>query len=133
MLRKVYLSVYNLFQVALWSYVIGRLLLLVALYDRELIWKELSSPIWIAQTVAPLEVVHSLIGFTGGGMLPSIAQIFGRNFLLMAVLPYVPEIHNNAFLPSLIFMWGSIELVRYPFLRSSSVEHQLWSSHLAEI
>lgn len=59
---KIYLLLYNFNNTCLWSIVLGRALINVALGGTETVVKEMGDFVFFTQTIALLEIVHSLTG-----------------------------------------------------------------------
>jgi len=67
-----------------------------------------------AQTLALLEIIHSLLGIAGGGAATVSVQVLGRNLVLFGVLKPSPPSHHSVFLFPLILSWSVSDLIRYP-------------------
>lgn len=113
---KLYLTAYNLVQAVGWYYVFGRTAgHLLTGGHHEQTWQLVASVVVALQWASCLEVVHVALGLVPGGLLPSLAQVVGRNHLLLVALQPIHEVHTHWLVTALFLSWSAIELVRYPF------------------
>lgn len=117
---KFYLVLYNLVSCASWSYV------LYLTYNHVLqtgaaegIWRVIEHPLKLAQTMAVLEIVHSLIGLVRSPVFTTAAQVYSRLFLVWLILHLENVSHYSATeswaVVSLMTAWGITEIIRYSF------------------
>ncbi|XP_073244120.1 very-long-chain (3R)-3-hydroxyacyl-CoA dehydratase-like isoform X2 [Porites lutea] len=82
------------------------------------------------QLAAFLEVVHPLIGIVKTGVMAPFMQVFGRNLVLFLVVVPNEELHKQATVFGLFFVWSLIEVIRYPFYTSQvlgiKIEPLIW-------
>lgn len=117
-----YLFGYNIFMVLGWTMILGRTL---ALFDA------VSFPIFalpilkFIQTVAYLEVLHSMSGLVRSPWLMSLLQTTGKNFVVWFAMNYgeFTEFQMN-FVILLIFCWSFTEIIRYLFYALKLCNHE---------
>ena len=109
-----YLLAYNFLSCFSWLYV---LFLLVRSYlnNTKAIYEVLSLPLYFAQSLAILEIVHSITRLVRAGLLTTFLQVISRLFLLWGVLYLVPDVQANTSSLVMIFAWGLVEVPRYLF------------------
>ncbi|OMJ30355.1 Very-long-chain (3R)-3-hydroxyacyl-CoA dehydratase 1 [Smittium culicis] len=115
---KNYLIAYNVVSAALWGYV------LVASANHILSGKSHSNLFGVVghklisiQTLASLEIVHSILGFVSSGVITTMSQVYSRLMLVWGILYLLPfiGIFDQVGVPMLIFAWSITETIRYPF------------------
>eukprot|EP01125_Pyxidicula_operculata_P019944 TRINITY_DN7262_c0_g1_i1.p1 TRINITY_DN7262_c0_g1~~TRINITY_DN7262_c0_g1_i1.p1 ORF type:complete len:203 (+),score=2.64 TRINITY_DN7262_c0_g1_i1:2-610(+) len=116
-LLSIYLAAYNFVQFLLWLLIFSTLV--VGSYHNSsnalyMAW-DVSLIVKFAQIVGLLEIIHSVAGFTKGGVVPTLIQSAGRNSLLFAILNNIPQLHTSSAMYLLFLCWSTIEIVRYPF------------------
>ena len=67
------------------------------------------------ESLALLEVVHSLSGVVRAPFLTTFLQVFQRCLVLWGICYPVPAARSHAGFALMALAWGSIEVVRYPF------------------
>ncbi|EGC32165.1 hypothetical protein DICPUDRAFT_89327 [Dictyostelium purpureum] len=66
------------------------------------------------QILAFLEIFNVLLGITKSSVGPTLAQVLGRNHVLLVALIFVPEVYTHWGVALMFFIWGLSELIRYP-------------------
>lgn len=123
LLAKAYLTLYNLTQLAGWSYIALKALQAtpecLEKNDFSQIWRAVRQPMLIFQTFMLMEVVHAFLGIVRSSALNNLLQIASRVFIVHAVYVLVldkatqPWITIAALL--ITYAWTITELVRYKF------------------
>jgi len=73
------------------------------------------SPFKFIQLLQFLEIMHPLFGYTKSSVLQSFLQIGGRAFVLFFMIDAEPRMQTKPVVFYLFLIWGSIEIVRYPY------------------
>ncbi|KAG0715922.1 Very-long-chain (3R)-3-hydroxyacyl-CoA dehydratase 3 [Chionoecetes opilio] len=117
-LKKVYLFLYNL-----WQFV-GFFYLTVVTCTRYL--KEGQDSMagtyaavgWMMRLcllTQLLEVLHPIVGYTRGSVLPALVQVFGRSVIFFCLIESEERMQTKPAIFYLFLVWSFIELVRYPY------------------
>jgi very-long-chain (3R)-3-hydroxyacyl-CoA dehydratase len=133
-----YLLAYNTLSLTLWSTVTLRALLLIpTLLAHQKLYGLLDALLPLltyVQSLAVLEIIHSLLGLVRASPLTTLMQVSSRLFLVWGVLQPYPQIVStvNTFkrhvagLPGgqyafagLLVAWGVTEIIRYGFFAYS--------------
>eukprot|EP01112_Ceratiomyxa_fruticulosa_P009915 TRINITY_DN2602_c0_g1_i4.p1 TRINITY_DN2602_c0_g1~~TRINITY_DN2602_c0_g1_i4.p1 ORF type:complete len:241 (+),score=43.00 TRINITY_DN2602_c0_g1_i4:46-723(+) len=123
-LSTLYLISYNLLQTVAWYYIVLKIAWLF--FERgfsqySTIYKEIEPMLLCVQIAGILESVHVTLGLVKSSLIPTLGQFLGRNMVLIGGLYFIPEVQGHWAVPALLFVWGLIELVRYPFYLSSLI------------
>ncbi|KAF2973942.1 hypothetical protein EK904_001801 [Melospiza melodia maxima] len=81
----------------------------------------ISDMMYFCQTLALMEIMNSLIGLVKSPLIPSIVQIFGRNFVLFVILGTLEEMQSKPVVFFIFYFWSIIELFRYPYYMLSCI------------
>ncbi|XP_015791406.1 very-long-chain (3R)-3-hydroxyacyl-CoA dehydratase [Tetranychus urticae] len=126
---RLYLTAYNLVQFIGFSsvtyYLLHALLFDSNIISAKQIYQAISPRFTFFQTLQFIEVLHVLIGLTGGSPLISFVQIGGRNLILHILINDIAAVQSKWFVPWLILAWSSIECFRYPFYISSLLNYKI--------
>ncbi|CDJ67375.1 protein tyrosine phosphatase-like domian-containing protein, putative [Eimeria necatrix] len=79
------------------------------------LWPELESPLFFAQSLAVMEIVHSLMGLVRSSVMTTIMQVFSRLQLVWLLFPTVPSSRHPVALLTCVAAWSCAELLRFPF------------------
>ncbi|XP_045450360.1 very-long-chain (3R)-3-hydroxyacyl-CoA dehydratase [Melitaea cinxia] len=117
-LKKVYLVLYNLFQLIGFVYVLSVMAIRYAKLDYDSVadtYEHVGPAVKFLQLMMYLEVMHPLFGYTKGGVLVPFMQVSGRAFILFVLIDSEPRMQTKPVVFYLFLMWSTIEIVRYPF------------------
>jgi len=126
--RAFYLVIYNLMQAGMFIYITSVLLSRVILNGMGAFaeaYDAVSDILASCQLAAFLEVIHPVFGIVKTGVLAPFMQVFGRNLVLFLVVVAHEELHKQAVVFGLFFVWSLIEVVRYPFYASQVVNKRI--------
>ncbi|ETN66498.1 ptpla domain protein [Anopheles darlingi] len=114
---KAYLVLYNLTQLAGWSYIFVKFVTHFFLRGHGLngLWREVGSATFFFQMLAPLEVVHAAIGIVPSNVPMTFLQVFGRCMVVAGAIEGTPTGQQSPGLPLALFCWSSTEIVRYAY------------------
>jgi len=117
-LTRLYLLAYNVIAIFAW-YRVGFLTLkhlhASGLSDIGAFWSSVKVPLQIAQSMAILEILHSLLGLIKSPLTTTGAQVISRLQLLWVVWLFVEESHQSVYCLTTVLAWTCVELIRYPF------------------
>lgn len=114
-LRKVYLTLYNLFMFCGFLYVS---LILCIRYLRDgqdffpHVYETVGSVMCCFQLLQFLEVLHPIFGYVRGSPLMPFLQIAGRCFVLIVTVQHEPRIQKMPVIFYLFLVWCAIEVIR---------------------
>ena len=126
--RIFYLMVYNVMQGGFYLYITSVLLSRVIFHGTDAFaeaYDAVSDVLASCQLAAFLEVINPLLGLVKTGVLAPFMQMFGRNMVLFLVVVAHKELHKQAAVFGLFFVWSLIEVVRYPFYASQVVSKRI--------
>ncbi|KAF4804207.1 Very-long-chain (3R)-3-hydroxyacyl-CoA dehydratase [Turdus rufiventris] len=81
----------------------------------------ISDMMYFCQTLALMEIMNSLIGLVRSPVIPSVMQIFGRNFVLFVILGSLEEMQSKPVVFFIFYFWSITELFRYPYYMLSCI------------
>ena len=92
-----YLLVYNLLAAASWAYVLFLILQHFAIQGRSIqtLYDVISTPLYFAQSLAILEVFHSMLGFVSSPVVTTVMQVYSRLQLVWGIFYIVPESRHH--------------------------------------
>jgi very-long-chain (3R)-3-hydroxyacyl-CoA dehydratase len=118
--KNSYLIAYNTLSACLWSIVLSRTILLTCTAGPERIYPTIGDFVKWTQTLAGLEILHSLIGIVRTPVLTTLMQVASRFLLVWGIVDQFPnlvmktEIGPWAY-ASMLLAWSFTEVVRYTF------------------
>ncbi|KAF5265579.1 hypothetical protein FOXYS1_3606 [Fusarium oxysporum] len=142
--NKAYLIFYNFISAVLWSVVLGRTAMLVSAYGPEYVYPNTGQYTKWTQTLAGLEVLHSLLGMilllldivvyinikcrpTGvvrAPLMTTLMQVASRFLLVWAIVDVFPFLALSPFYSSMLIAWSVTEIIRYSFFALSLSGYQ---------
>jgi very-long-chain (3R)-3-hydroxyacyl-CoA dehydratase len=138
--NKAYLIFYNSVSALLWSVVLGRTVMLLGLHGPEYVYPNVGEFTKWTQTLAGLEVLHSLlgtiyfysldleyytnmypsdIGVVRAPLFTTLMQVSSRFLLVWAVVDVFPFLALSPFYSSMLIAWSVTEIIRYSFFALS--------------
>jgi len=114
--RSAYLYVYNVTCCLLWIVVMAQ----VALhFYRGLpvatLYAYVSTVLLLAQSLALLEVVHSILGVVASNPMSTLMQVSSRLMLVYGVIYIIPTSREHWEFVLMILSWAAVEIPRYAF------------------
>ncbi|KAG5362137.1 putative very-long-chain (3R)-3-hydroxyacyl-CoA dehydratase [Yarrowia sp. C11] len=110
-----YLTLYNSISAFLWFAVFARLVILLPLVGYDYVSGGLRDFLIGVQTLAGLEIFHSLFGLVRSPLQTTVMQIFSRFALVWGVLYQYPETGSDLFFTFMVLAWSITEVIRYSF------------------
>lgn len=75
----------------------------------------ISDVMFFCQILAAVEVLNAAFGVVRTGVVPTLIQVVGRNFILFIVFGSLEQMHNKPVVFFVFYLWSAIEIFRYPF------------------
>ncbi|KAL8443001.1 hypothetical protein Emed_006995 [Eimeria media] len=75
-------------------------------------WPAIERPLFFAQSLAVLEVIHALLGLVRSSVTTTLMQVFSRLQLVWLLFPAVPASRDNVALVTCVAAWSFAELLR---------------------
>ncbi|KAH7489707.1 hypothetical protein FOMA001_g2840 [Fusarium oxysporum f. sp. matthiolae] len=122
--NKAYLIFYNFISAVLWSVVLGRTAMLVSAYGPEYVYPNTGQYTKWTQTLAGLEVLHSLLGVVRAPLMTTLMQVASRFLLVWAIVDVFPFLALSPFYSSMLIAWSVTEIIRYSFFALSLSGYQ---------
>lgn len=121
--KRAYLVAYNGVSALLWSVVLGRTLAVLAGNGLDkgpaLVYPAVGEWTKWTQTLAALEVVHSLLGIVRAPLFTTLMQVSSRFALVWGAVHTYPLIAASPAYSSMLLAWSVTEVVRYLFFALS--------------
>ncbi|XP_045588602.1 very-long-chain (3R)-3-hydroxyacyl-CoA dehydratase [Procambarus clarkii] len=117
-LKKVYLMLYNLWQLVGFIYVMS---VMSTRYLRdgpdsmEGTYEAVGWMMHLCLMTQFLEVLHPIVGYTKGSVFEAIVQIGGRGIIFFCLIEGEERMQTKPVIFYLFLVWSLIELVRYPY------------------
>uniref|UniRef100_V5HPA3 Very-long-chain (3R)-3-hydroxyacyl-CoA dehydratase n=1 Tax=Ixodes ricinus TaxID=34613 RepID=V5HPA3_IXORI len=116
--RRVYLFLYNLFQFVGFLYIF---LVMLIRYSRdgdrsmEGTWEAVGKAMRLVILLQGLEILHPLLGYTGGSALHPFVLVGGRMLMVFVMIDAEPRMHTKPAVFALFGTYALVELFRYPY------------------
>ena len=130
-LVRYYLLAYNFASCLLWSYVWLLIVhhLLTAPHPVQTLYAHIHRPLQLVQSLAALEVVHSLLGLVRSPVLTTAIQVSSRLFIVWGVAHLAPPARTSLGFALCTLSWATVEPPRYLFyalsLLGAGIPHAL--------
>jgi very-long-chain (3R)-3-hydroxyacyl-CoA dehydratase len=149
MLNKAYLSLYNLFGLAGWGYILFVVTGLAAEGRLKQLWQEHEWTVKIVQGAAVLEIAHAGLGLVRSPMSRTFIQVFSRLAIVWGAhdplykYPFTPfpkpkgceltlesgpectEERNQMVIAATLVTWSIAELIRYSFYLFNTIDPKI--------
>ncbi|KAL6076165.1 Very-long-chain (3R)-3-hydroxyacyl-CoA dehydratase [Balamuthia mandrillaris] len=125
--KEAYIVTYNLVQFCGWLWVLWSLEYQFFIKDGGFadaprpLWSYVALPLQIFQTLAVLEVFHSMLGIVRTPVATTLIQVTSRVFLVWGIAQWVPTAQNHLMLAIMVASWSVTEVVRYLFYALNTV------------
>lgn len=136
-LKLSYLLIFNLFQFMGYSIILATTLLhfyhtrsatekddptTTATPTTATLFSILGPKMMVCQSLAVLEIFHSLLKWVKSPPLPSIIQVSGRGVIMFLLLLPEERLHDKQVVYYLFAAWSAVEVIRYPYYILSLLE-----------
>ena len=114
-LIRTYLVAYNLLSCLLWSYVWLLTVhhLLTAPHPIQTLYSRIHRPLQVTQSLAALEIVHSLLGLVRSPVLTTAIQVSSRLFIVWGITHIAPPTQTTLGFTLAALSWATVEPPRY--------------------
>ena len=114
-LIRAYLVAYNVVSCLLWSYVWLLIVhhLLTAPHPVQSLYGHIHRPLQLTQSLACLEIVHSLLGLVRSPLLTTVLQVSSRLFIVWGVAYIAPPTRTTLGFTLATLSWATVEPPRY--------------------
>ncbi|SPO04484.1 related to protein tyrosine phosphatase-like protein (putative anti-phosphatase); pepino protein; pasticcino protein pas2 [Cephalotrichum gorgonifer] len=115
-----YLFVYNFLSSVLWFTVFSRTLTHGIRFGFEGVYPGVGLFARVTQTLATLEITHSLTGLVRAPLMTTLMQISSRILLVWGVTYPFPELAASPAYTTMLLAWSVTEVIRYSFFAAST-------------
>lgn len=112
---KSYLIAYNSLSAFFWGCILVRLLILFPLVGFKFVSGGVADFTKWVQTIALLEVVHSILGLVKSPILTTLMQIASRLLLVWGIVGIFPDVGVFPAYTTMVFAWSVTEVIRYSY------------------
>lgn len=117
-LKTGYLFMYNLVQFLGFSWMFVNMTVRLFIFGQDSLYDTfhtMSDVMFFCQILAVVEVLNAAFGAVRTGVVPTVMQVVGRNFILFIILGSLEEMHSRPVVFFVFYLWSTIEIFRYPF------------------
>uniref|UniRef100_A0A8C4DU13 Very-long-chain (3R)-3-hydroxyacyl-CoA dehydratase n=1 Tax=Dicentrarchus labrax TaxID=13489 RepID=A0A8C4DU13_DICLA len=117
-LKTGFLFIYNLVQFLGFSWIFVNMTVRLFIFGQDSLYDTfhtISDVMFFCQILAAVEVLNAAFGVVRTGVIPTLIQVVGRNFILFIIFGSLEEMHNRPVVFFVFYLWSSIEIFRYPF------------------
>ncbi|CAB1446774.1 unnamed protein product [Pleuronectes platessa] len=117
-LKTGYLFLYNLVQFLGFSWIFVNMTVRLFIFGEESLYdtfNSISDVMFFCQILASVEVLNAAFGVVKTGVVPTLIQVVGRNFILFIIFGSLEEMHHQPVVFFVFYLWSGIEIFRYPF------------------
>ncbi|KHN99493.1 protein tyrosine phosphatase [Metarhizium album ARSEF 1941] len=118
-LKNAYLIFYNSASAVAWSVVLGRTIAALYLRGPAAVYAAVGEWTKWTQTVAVLEILHSLLGIVRAPVSTTTMQVLSRLLLVWPVVNTWPFLALSPFYTSMLVAWSVTEVARYSYFALS--------------
>ncbi|KAJ9154926.1 Very-long-chain (3R)-3-hydroxyacyl-CoA dehydratase [Pleurostoma richardsiae] len=111
--KRAYLISYNALSALLWSVVFGRVVAMLLLRGPQLVYPVVGEWTKWTQTLAALEIVHSLLGVVRAPIMTTAMQVASRFALVWGAVTFYPSVAGSPAYSTMLLAWSSTEVIRY--------------------
>jgi very-long-chain (3R)-3-hydroxyacyl-CoA dehydratase len=117
MLKKLYLLGYNLASCLGWAYV-WYLGVLSLKNDPTNFWSKVGEPLTIVQSLAFMEIIHSILRIVPSPIMSTFPQVFSRLFLLWGFSKSFEKAQGHWSIYLMVLSWASVKFLDIYFMLS---------------
>ncbi|KAM9854984.1 very-long-chain (3R)-3-hydroxyacyl-CoA dehydratase isoform 1-T1 [Aulostomus maculatus] len=117
-LKTGFLFIYNLVQFLGFSWIFVNMTVRLIMFGQDSLYDTfhtMSEVMFFCQILASVEVLNAAFGVVKAGVVPTLIQVVGRNFILFIIFGSLEEMHNKPVVFFVFYLWSTIEIFRYPF------------------
>ncbi|KAI5928445.1 tyrosine phosphatase-like protein [Camillea tinctor] len=114
--KNAYLILYNAVSAGLWAVVLGRVIATNLTQGHEAVYPSVGEFCKWTQTLAGMEVLHSLFGIVRAPLITTFMQVFSRYALVWGIADQFPALAaGSPAYSSMLVAWATTEVVRYSY------------------
>ncbi|XP_037110884.1 very-long-chain (3R)-3-hydroxyacyl-CoA dehydratase isoform X6 [Syngnathus acus] len=113
-----FLFTYNLVQFLGFSWIFVNMTIRLLKFGEDSVYDTfhtISGVMFFCQILAAVEVLNAAFGLVRTGVIPTLIQVLGRNFVLFIIFGCLEEMQNKPVVFFVFYLWSAIEIFRYPF------------------
>ncbi|KAI9678587.1 MAG: hypothetical protein M1817_005644 [Caeruleum heppii] len=133
--RGQYLVLYNFLSALLWFSILGRVVMLVPLVGTSHVYGGVGHFAKWTQTLALLEIGHSLLGLVRSPLSTTMLQVSSRLMLVWGIVDRFPDLAQSPAYSSMLLAWSITEVIRYAYfvmvLRGGVPDFLAWLRYVA--
>ncbi|KAI1433413.1 tyrosine phosphatase-like protein [Xylaria sp. CBS 124048] len=114
-LKNGYLVLYNTVSAILWLTVLGRIVSVNVVSGPHLAYPAVGEFCKWTQTLAGMEVLHSLFGIVRAPWFTTFMQVFSRYAIVWGITGFFPQLGASPAYSSMLVAWSITEVIRYSF------------------
>ncbi|KAI0476946.1 tyrosine phosphatase-like protein [Xylaria cf. heliscus] len=114
-LKNGYLILYNALSAVLWLTVLGRIAGVNVVRGHQLAYPAVGEFCKWTQTLAGMEVLHSLFGIVRAPLFTTFMQVFSRYAIVWGITDLFPQLGSSPAYSSMLVAWSVTEVVRYSY------------------
>lgn len=117
-LKTGFLFVYNLVQFLGFSWIFVNMTVRLFIFGQDSLYDTfhtISDVMFFCQILAAVEVLNAAFGIVRTGVIPTLIQVVGRNFILFIIFGSLEKMHHRPVVFFVFYLWSAIEIFRYPF------------------
>ncbi|XP_061531914.1 very-long-chain (3R)-3-hydroxyacyl-CoA dehydratase isoform X2 [Phycodurus eques] len=117
-LKTGFLFTYNLVQFLGFSWIFVNMTIRLLTFGQDSFYDTfhtISGVMFFCQILAAVEVLNAAFGVVRTGVIPTLIQVLGRNFILFVIFGCLEEMQNKPVVFFVFYLWSAIEIFRYPF------------------
>ncbi|PSR94609.1 tyrosine phosphatase-like protein [Coniella lustricola] len=118
-IKRIYLVVYNALSAALWFVVLSRTAQTFVAKGPEAVFPAVGEWTKWTQTLAGLEILHSVLGVVRAPLMTTLMQVSSRFALVWGAVHFYPSIAASPAYSSMLLAWSTTEVIRYTFFALS--------------
>jgi very-long-chain (3R)-3-hydroxyacyl-CoA dehydratase len=123
--KTLYLIIYNTISTLLWSTILARVLLTASSHGFSSVYPTTGSFVKYTQTLAGLEILHSLLGIVRAPLFTTFMQVASRFLLVWGIVDQFPQLATDGLHGGsvayccMLVAWSVTEVIRYAFFALS--------------
>ncbi|KAI0874689.1 tyrosine phosphatase-like protein [Hypoxylon argillaceum] len=110
-----YLVLYNAVSAMLWMTVLGRVVGINVIRGPQFAYPVVGEFCKWTQTLAGMEVLHSLFGVVRAPLFTTVMQVFSRYAIVWGVTDLFPSLAASPVYSSMLVAWSVTEVIRYSY------------------
>ncbi|CAI4217860.1 unnamed protein product [Parascedosporium putredinis] len=118
-LKLIYLILYNLFSAVAWGTVLWRTVAINVQSGPYAVFPGIGEWTRWTQTVAGLEILHSLLGVVRAPIFTTLMQVASRYLLVWGIVYPFPQVAASPVYSTMLLAWSITEVIRYSYFALS--------------